>query len=73
MTQTVAKVAEFLNTKELSARWGGRITVRTLENWRSTSNGPPFIKLGGAVLYRVTAIETWENSRTVNGTSQYQK
>ncbi len=73
MTQAVAKVAEFLTTKELSARWGGRITVRTLENWRSTSNGPPFIKLGGAVLYRATDIDKWESSRTVNGTSQYRK
>ena len=73
MTQAERKVAEFLTTKELSARWGGCITVRTLENWRSTSNGPPFIKLGGAVLYRVSDIERRESSRTVNGTSQYRK
>jgi predicted DNA-binding transcriptional regulator AlpA len=73
LTQAESKVAEFLTTKELSARWGGRITVRTLENWRSTSNGPPFIKLGGAVLYRVSDIDRWESSRTVNGTSQYRK
>lgn len=69
MPQAERKVAEFLTTRELSARWDGRITVRTLENWRSTSNGPPFIKLGGAVLYRVADIERWESSRTVNGTS----
>ena len=73
MTQAERKVAEFLTTKELSARWGGRITVRALENWRSTSNGPPFIKLGGSVLYRATDIDKWESSRTVNGTSQYRK
>ena len=60
MTQAESKVAEFLTTKELSARWGGRITVRTLENWRSTSNGPPFIKLGCAALYRVADIDRWE-------------
>lgn len=75
MTQAAQTKAapEFLNTRELSARWGNRITTRTLENWRSTSNGPPFVKIGGAVLYRVSDVERWENSRTVQGTCQYRK
>jgi hypothetical protein len=62
---------KFLTPAELSARWDGRITVRTLANWRSSQSGPPFVKLGGAILYRITDVEAYEQRNTVTSTSQY--
>lgn len=66
-------ISGFLTTKEVSDRWGGRIAVRTLNNWRTNGGGPPFVKIGGAVLYKVADLLKWEESRTVNSTSQYAK
>ncbi|WP_441280655.1 helix-turn-helix domain-containing protein [Tardiphaga sp. 862_B3_N1_1] len=65
--------AGFLTPNELSNRWGGRINVRTLANWRTTGSGPPFTKIGGAVLYKEEALEKWEDARTVTSTSNYGK
>lgn len=62
---------KFLTPAELSARWGGRITVRTLANWRSQGAGPPFTKVGGSILYPVDRLLDWEGRNTVSSTSQY--
>lgn len=62
---------KFLTPRELSGRWGGRITERTLANWRSQGAGPPFSKLGGAILYPVDRLLDWEERNTVSSTSQY--
>lgn len=62
---------QFLTPQQLSERWGGRINVRTLANWRSQGNGPPFCKIGGAICYRLSDVEAWENRNTVSSTSQY--
>ena len=70
---TTDKQKEFLSPQELSDRYEGRITVRTLNNWRSAGNGPPFTKLGGAVLYPLQKIIEWEARNTVQSTSQYQR
>ena len=43
---------------DLAARW--RMSVRTLERWRSQRQGPPFLKLGGRVVYRVEDVEAFE-------------
>ena len=64
---------EFFTPAELAARYQGRITVRTLANWRSAGISPPFTKVGGRILYRVADIEEWERKRTVKSTSNYQK
>lgn len=67
-----------LTPRELAERWklgnskndraGG---VGTLANWRSANprKGPPFIKFGRRVLYRLSDIEAYEAARfvTVNG------
>jgi hypothetical protein len=45
---------DLLSQKEVAAEWG--ISVKTLEAWRWTGGGPPYIKLGksrrGIVRYR---------------------
>ncbi|MET4489463.1 helix-turn-helix domain-containing protein [Bradyrhizobium sp. LA7.1] len=62
---------KFLTPVELSERWGGRVNVRTLNNWRSSGKGPPFAKFEGVVLYRLEDLEKWENERVVSSTSEY--
>jgi hypothetical protein len=62
---------KFLSPQELSDRWGGRISVRTLANWRTQGSGPAFTKIGGAVLYPYEKLAAWEERSTVNSTSQY--
>ncbi|QNJ57353.1 HTH binding protein [Pseudomonas phage Dolphis] len=62
---------KFLTPVELSERYGGRITVRTLANWRTQGAGPPFSKIGGAILYPADKLADWENRNTVTSTSQY--
>lgn len=57
----------FLSPREVSARYRGRIDVRTLANWRARGNGPPHTKVGGRVLYPLAALEEWEKTRTKTG------
>lgn len=54
----------YLTPKEVSERYRGTISTRTLANWRSIGDGPRFTKVGGRVLYALTAIEEWEKRRT---------
>jgi hypothetical protein len=42
---------KFLTAEEVSQRYRGEITVGTLRNWRAMRIGPPFVKIGRAVLY----------------------
>jgi hypothetical protein len=57
----------FLTPRELAQRYGGRVSVKTLANWRWQGLGPPFVKLGGRVLYPVTDLLGWELDRTRGG------
>ena len=41
------------------------ISARTLQRWRGTGEGPPFIRAGARrVLYNPAAVEAWANART---------
>ena len=52
---------QFLTPAELVARWRGTITLKTLENWRSTGKGPDFYRPArGVVLYRFSDVDAWE-------------
>jgi len=52
-----------LDTNELAARWEGRWSARTLANWRAgkIKHGPPFYRIRGKVVYRLTEVMEWEN------------
>lgn len=63
----------FLTPDELSARYHGRISVRTLANWRYQGTGPRYIRLGGKVLYPLTGVVEWEIGRTYGSTSEYRR
>lgn len=39
----------------------------TLANWRSAGIGPRFVKTGGRVRYRESAIESWLDARSGGG------
>lgn len=49
-----------LNQTDLARRW--RISPRTLERWRWLKIGPPYVKIGGRVLYRIEDIEAYERA-----------
>ena len=62
----------FLTPQELSARYGGRLSVRTLANWWSvTGTGPMFIRMGGKILYPLDKVEQWERANTFACTGDY--
>lgn len=63
----------FLTPLEVVERYHGKISVRTLANWRSAGISPPFSKIGGRILYPLRELEAWEKRRTVDSTSQYGK
>jgi hypothetical protein len=47
-----------LNQNELAKRWS--LSARTLERWRWQRKGPPFLKVGGRVVYRLEDVEGYE-------------
>lgn len=48
----------YLTSKELADRW--RLADQTLANWRHAGKGPPFIRVGGRVLYPIEGIHAYE-------------
>jgi predicted DNA-binding transcriptional regulator AlpA len=61
---------EYLQPRELAARWRGVVTLSTLDNWRSQNRGPRFVKIGGRVLYPVAEVEAYE-ARNLRGISNH--
>lgn len=59
----------YLTPKEVSDRYKGRISVRTLANWRTSGDGPKYTKIGARVLYHLSAVEEWEKKRTIGNSS----
>lgn len=47
-----------LNQVHLARRWN--LSERTLERWRWRKLGPPYLKVGGRVIYRLEDVETFE-------------
>jgi len=56
-TQPLQK-PEFLRERELAARW--RTSQRTLQRWRALGDGPAFIRIGGAIRYRMDDVIDYE-------------
>jgi hypothetical protein len=49
-----------LRQSELAERWC--LSPRTLERWRYTGKGPPYLRIGGRVVYRLADIEDFEDT-----------
>lgn len=50
-----------LNQIDLARRWN--LSERSLERWRWLREGPPYLKIGGRVVYRLEDIEEYEAER----------
>ena len=50
-----------LTEKELAARW--KLTIRTLQGWRSKGLGPRYVRLGErSIFYRSEDVEAYEKA-----------
>lgn len=58
----------FITQKQRARRH--HISERTVERDRQTGDGPPYVKIGRRVIYRITDLETWEAGRTFSSTSE---
>jgi predicted DNA-binding transcriptional regulator AlpA len=47
-----------------------RLSPRTLQKRRGDGFGPPFIKLGGRVVYRIADLDAWVTSCRRTSTSE---
>ena len=54
-----------LNQLELSRRWA--MSPRTLERWRWLRLGPPYVKVGNRVIYRLIDVEAFEAENLCHG------
>jgi hypothetical protein len=54
-------VSPHFNQIELAERW--KVSARTLEKWRQTRRGPPYLLIGGAIRYRIEDILAYEAPR----------
>ena len=53
----------FLTEAELAARW--RHSLRSLQRWRADGNGPPYLRIGRRIVFRIADVEAFEASREV--------
>lgn len=68
-----ARKTSYLTPNQVADRYEGRISVRTLANWRYLGNGPVFTRIGGRILYDLLMLEHWEQKNTVSHTGEYRK
>ena len=60
-----------LTTREVSAYFEGKISEKTLNNWRSQGRGPKFLRIEGKVLYPIDELKKWEEQNLYSSTSNY--
>lgn len=53
----------WLNERDVAEQLG--VALRTVTNWRSRGQGPPYVKMNRGVKYRQTDLDAWVESRTV--------
>jgi hypothetical protein len=58
---------QHLTQAELARRW--RMSERTLEAWRPLNMGPPYLKIVGRVVYRLSDVESYEADNLFNSGS----
>jgi hypothetical protein len=62
--EALAMDTKHLNQIDLARRW--RVSERTLERWRWLKMGPPYLKIGGRVVYQLSQIEAYETTQAKN-------
>lgn len=60
---------ELLKPTEVAEEW--KIPEKTLAQWRYLGRGPEYLKLGGHIRYRRSALRAWETecSHSAGGTA----
>jgi hypothetical protein len=58
-----------LNQREAAERL--RLSERTLERFRLTGDGPPYVKAGRRVVYRAEDLERWISARLWTSTAEW--
>jgi predicted DNA-binding transcriptional regulator AlpA len=59
----MADATKFLDEDAVAALLS--VSVRTIQRWRKTGEGPPFVRAGARrIIYNPTALETWVAART---------
>jgi hypothetical protein len=58
----------YLTSKELAHRW--RLSEQTLANWRHARKGPPFVRIGGRILYPIASLSDYERQWHSTDSSQ---
>ena len=61
MTTAIAARHEYMDLREAAGYL--RISINTLNCWRSRREGPPFVKVGGKVRYRLADVDAWADGR----------
>lgn len=59
------------NESQLVNYW--KISKNTLRKWRTTGQGPVYVKIGGRVLYRKKDIDNFEKQRLYLSSSEKAK
>lgn len=49
------------------------VSERTLERWRVTGDGPPFVKMSRRVAYRQSDLLKWTDARVFHSTTEAQQ
>ena len=65
--QSLSPIRRRLDTNQAAELLG--LSARTLSTWRCRGDGPPFLKIGGAVRYDEQALEAWAATRARTSTS----
>ncbi|MXY39682.1 MAG: helix-turn-helix domain-containing protein [Rhodospirillaceae bacterium] len=63
----MAQETTYLNTREAAAHL--RLSMRTLDRYRVSGDGPVFLKFGGRVRYLPEDLDAWARSRRRKSTS----
>lgn len=71
--QQATRRTTYLTPAQLAERYEGRISVRTMANWRYQGVGPQFTRVGGRILYPEDKLVEWEAKNTVSHTGGYKK
>jgi predicted DNA-binding transcriptional regulator AlpA len=56
-------MTQLLHTQQLAEYLHNKMS--TLESWRSAGCGPPYLKIGRRVFYRLADVDAWLESRRI--------
>ena len=64
MTSTSNDCPRLITEKQLAARW--LTNKRSLYRMRAEGTGPPYLKIGVSILYKLADIEAYEKQNTIS-------